>query len=114
MTGGDIFMLFALLAPAAVILGVIKVISDNHTRRRAIESGASGESIEALFKRHRLLQGREALKYGLLLGSLGIAMLLIDLAGVPLASPRALGLIFLFPGAALVLFHLLTRGAEGE
>jgi hypothetical protein len=113
MTGGDIFMMIAVIAPAIVLIGVIKVISDNNTRRRAIDAGTTGESIQELFRRHRLLEGREALKYGFILASIGAALLVVDLTGTELASARALGLIFLFPGAALVAFHLvMNRGRE--
>ena len=66
-------------------------------------------ALRELFRRHRLLEGRESLKYGLILASIGVALLVVDLTGVSLTSPRAFGLIFLFPGVALVAFHALTR-----
>ena len=40
-------MLFAVAAPAVVVIGIIKVISDNNTRRRAIEAGAPGDSVRS-------------------------------------------------------------------
>lgn len=114
MTGGDIFMIVGALAPVVIIISLVKVISDNHTRRRAIEAGATGESIRELFRRHRLLEGQEALKYGLIFAFIGLALLIIEWTGIELASAGALGLIFFFPGAALVAFHLAVRRGGGE
>ncbi len=114
MTGGDIFMIVGALAPVILIIGIIKVVSDNVTRRRAIEAGGSGEAIRELFRRHRLLEGQEALKFGLILASIGTALMIIEWTGMEVASAGALGLIFLFPGLALVAFHQFTRPGGGE
>jgi len=94
---------------AGGIVLIFKTLADNATRRKAIEAGASEEMLKELFKSRAWLQGHDPLKWGMLVASVGAAFILIDLLKIDFDSATAPGLLFLLPGLALIVYHLISR-----
>ncbi|MEE4277885.1 MAG: hypothetical protein V2I82_05370 [Halieaceae bacterium] len=88
----------------AAIAYITKVISDNRTRRRLIASGATTDAIEALFVKAPLPDYETARRNGYVGLAVGLAFLIIALAGLGPASPLSYALLALAYGAAQVLF----------
>lgn len=94
---------------AGGVVMIFKTLADNATRRKAIEAGASDELVKELFKSRAWMNGHDPLKWGMLVAAVGAAFITIDLLGVEAHSAMAPGLVFLFPGIALIAYHLITR-----
>jgi hypothetical protein len=100
--------LFLSLAFAAV--GVTRVISDGRTRRRLLESNVSTELASAVVAPPTVdLAFGGALKWGLLLGSVGIALVIVQFLPFEEDDPIVTGIIMLFAAAGLLGYYVAAR-----
>ena len=98
------------LALAFTIVGVTKIISDGRTRRRLIEAGAAPELIRLIApapKDDPDLYG--ALKWGIVAGALGVALILIQFLPYRSDEPIVLGVILVFATAGLLAYYATAR-----
>lgn len=105
----DILVPIALfIAFFGTIVAITKTISDNRTKRRLIDAGVSEEFVEALFTQRRDPDTWTALKWGLVVVGLGLALVIVQFLPYDFEEPIAYGLMFLFGGGGLLLYHVLT------
>ena len=100
------------ISTALVIILTIKIISDNSTRKKAIEAGASSELLQELLKNRAWLSGHDPLKWGMLVAAVGAAFILIDVLGIDYETAMAPGIVFLLPGLALVAYRYISGSKD--
>ncbi len=99
---------FAFVAFMAV--GITKTISDGRTRRRLIESGASPELAAAIVAPPSGDPGlHESLKWGLVMGAVGLALVLIQFLPYRPTDPITYGVVLLFASAGLLGYYAAAR-----
>jgi hypothetical protein len=99
----------------ALVAYISKLIADTRIRRKAMEAHTSAETAEAvLSRRGGAPSTQSALKWGLVVSSLGAAVLLLDLFAVGFESPLAYGVMLLATGGALLSYYLVEHDAEEE
>jgi hypothetical protein len=100
--------LFLSLAFATV--GVTRVISDGRTRRRLLESNASAELATAVVARPQAdIPFGDALKWGFLLGSIGLALVIVQFLPYDADDPIMTGIVMLFAAAGLLAYYVTAR-----
>lgn len=94
----------------AMIAYIVKLISDNRLRRKVLDSAASEEMADTLLDRQWAEpHTRSALKWGLVLFSLGLGVLVVDLLALGFESPLAYAVLLLATGLALLGFYVIER-----
>jgi hypothetical protein len=111
MFGNDTLVPLGLFAMIAfIIVGLTKIISDGATRRRLIEKGATPELAKAIMgtsDKDAELFG--VLKWGLLTGAIGLALIVIQFLPYGDDAPILFGVILLFAAAALLGYYGIAR-----
>lgn len=105
--------LFAMIA--FIIVGLTTVISDSRTRRRLIETGATPELAKAVMgtpKDDPELYG--VLKWGLLTGAIGLALVVVQFLPYRPDEPIVLGVVLLFAAAGLLGYYGVARRLGGH
>lgn len=90
------------------IVTITKTISDNRTKRQLIEAGVSEGLVEALFMQRRDPNTWTALKWGLVVVGLGLALVIMQFLPYDFEEPIAYGLMFLFAGGGLLLYYAIA------
>lgn len=94
----------------ATIAYIAKLIGDTRIRRKALESPVSDEMAEAVVNRQWSEPStRSALKWGLVVLSLGVGMLIVDILSISFESPLAYAVLLMATGAALLGYYLIER-----
>jgi hypothetical protein len=105
--------LFAMIA--FIIVGLTKVVSDGRIRRRLIEKGATPELAKAIVgtpQNDPELYG--ALKWGLLTGAIGVALIVIQFLPYRTEDPIMLGVVLVFAAAGLLGYYGIARRLAGQ
>jgi len=93
-----------------VIIGyVIKSISDNRVRHRLIEKGLLDKNINILYAERLEGSYLSALKWGLLMVGLGMALLITQLFPEYISEEFTVGGMFIFAGAAFLIYYFIAR-----
>ena len=92
----------------------IKVISDNRAKRNLINQNMSVEMVEKLFLERPVANIDNALKWGLIIGSMGIAFCLLQILPFDVDDPITYGIVFLFGGASLLGYYALLSNRNEE
>lgn len=95
-----IFMVFAY---------VVKVLSDNRLRRMLIEKGQVNESVKYLFLGQVDKNVPNALKWGMVLIGIGVAILVGQLVPHYMMEEVTFGGMFLLAGLGLVLYYFIAN-----
>lgn len=99
----------------AMIAYIAKLIGDTRIRRKVLDSAASEEMADALLSREwPAPRTRLALKWGLVLFSLGVGVLFVDIIAIGFESPMAYAILLLAAGAALLAFYAIERDDRRE
>ncbi len=94
----------------AMIAYIAKLIGDTRIRRKALDSHAEADVAEAILnQKWSEPSTRSALKWGLVIVSLGIGVLLVDLLAIGFESPLAYGILLLASGTALLGYYFIER-----
>jgi hypothetical protein len=100
--------LFFSLAYATV--GVTRAITDSRVRRRLLDSNASVElanAVVAVPRREPMLG--ENLKWGMLIGTVGLALIVLQFLPYDADDPIATGIILAAAAIALLGYHGMSR-----
>lgn len=107
---GTLVPIALFLSVAFVLVGMTRIISDGSTRRRLIRTGATPELARAIMAAPRNDPGLYgALKWGLVTGAVGLALILIQFLPYRSSDPIVLGVVFLFAGGALLAYYAIVR-----
>ncbi len=111
MFGEDTLVPLGLFAMIAfIVVGVTKTISDNRIRRRLIETAATSEFATAILGTSQDDPGLYgALKWGILTGAIGVALIVIQFLPYRPEDPIMLGVILLFAAAGLLGYYVIAR-----
>lgn len=93
----------------AFVLGVTKVLSDNWTRRKLIEARVSDDAIRTLFRKESDPEMFAALKWGIVLVSLGLGLMVSQYLPARFEEPLAWGVVLVFGGAGLLAYYAIAR-----
>lgn len=94
----------------AAIVWIVKIISDNRIRRKVLDQRVSDEVAQAVMMQDRRHAPSRlgALKWGLIIGALGLSFVLIEIMSIDTDEPLAYGLLFIGAGAGLVIYYLMV------
>ena len=93
----------------AFILGTTKVLSDNWTKRKLIEARVSEDIIRALFRKESDPEMFAALKWGIVLVSLGLGLIVSQQLHASFQEPLAWGVVLVFGGVGLLVYYAVAR-----
>jgi hypothetical protein len=103
---------FAYLIPITLfvcIVMAIKVVVDSRLRRRLAETNASEEMIKSMLVADEQSRRLSALKWGLVLTLLGVAMGAIDGMNMSSEDPGAWGLLLGAAGVGMLIYHAVAN-----
>jgi hypothetical protein len=105
---------FVPIAFFGMVFLIIRTISTNRLKRRIIDAGVSPEMARALLGRgERGARGQGALKWGLVIGAVGLALLAIGVLSLN-GEPFAFGLVTLSAGAGLLVYYVIARRDDSD
>lgn len=111
---GDAATMMIMLGLFFSLAFVIKVVSDNWTKKKALEQGVSREVVRTVFRLDRDPLVLSSLKWGMVAVGLGIALILADMWDVSFEQPGTYGTLLLFGGVALILYYRIVRKVLGS
>lgn len=98
------------MALVFIIVGVTKIVSDGRTRRRLIDANVSPELAKAITTTPHDDPGLYgALKWGLVTGTIGIALIIIQFLPHRSGDPIVLGVILVFAAAGLLGYYVIAK-----
>ena len=93
----------------AFVLAMTKVLSDNWTKRKLIEARASEDVIRTLFRKESDPEMFAALKWGIVLASVGMGLIVSQYLPGGFEEPLAWGVVMVFGGAGLLAYYAVAR-----
>ncbi len=112
----DLVPVLILLVIGYFTLELVKLISENRLRHKLIEKGLVDEKIKLLFQSQPLAQSASALKWGLVLIAVGLALFFTY--GINSWVPHEIreeitaGAVFFMAGLGMVIYYVIARGQE--
>jgi len=103
------FEIFIPIVLFLTIAYIVKAILDSRVRRKLVESAASEDLVRSLLEADDQARRTSALKWGLVLVSIGAAFGLIELVNLASDSPGTFGLIFFAAGVGMLAYHGLAQ-----
>lgn len=97
-----------LLAMFLVVPVIIKLLSDNKTRRKLIEKGLVDEKVKYLFLDKPKEHVSSSLKWGMVLIAVGLAVFVGQMAPKELVEEVTIGAMFVLGGLALVIYYAIA------
>jgi hypothetical protein len=98
-----------LIAMLLVVPVVIKLLSENKTRRKLIEKGLVDENIKYLFPDKPKDYVSSSLKWGMVLIAMGLAVFVGQMAPRDLVEEVTIGCMLILGGLALVLYYIIAN-----
>ena len=92
----------------AFVLGITKVLSDNWTKRKLIEARVSDDVVRTLFRKENDPEMFASLKWGIVLVSLGVGLLVSQSLPARFDEPLAWGVVLVFGGAGLLAYYAIA------
>jgi len=103
-----------LLAMFLVVPVIIKLLSDNKTRRKLIEKGLVDEKVKYLFMDKPKDYVSSSLKWGMVLIAIGLAVFVGQMAPKELVEEVTIGAMFVLGGLALVIYYAIASKKMNE
>ncbi len=110
------FDILAILIPfffALCIVVVIRIVVEARLRRRLAETHANEELVRSLVRADETMRRDSALKWGMVLTTMGLSLGLIDLFNLGVEDPSAFGLLIGSAGLGMLAYHALRREPSG-
>jgi hypothetical protein len=106
----DLLPIIVPLAFFWAIAFIAKTIGETRTRRRLIENKASPEFAAAVMREApRDIAAHDSLKWGLLIGAVGLALVVVQFLPYRSDEPIAIGVVLVFGAAGLLAHYAATR-----
>jgi hypothetical protein len=93
----------------AFVLCMTKVLSDNWTKRKLVEARVSDDVVRTLFRKESDPEMFAALKWGIVLVSLGLGLIVTQHLHTSFQEPLAWGVVLVFGGAGLLAYYAVAR-----
>lgn len=93
----------------ALVVLIVKIISDNNLRRKLIAQNIVDERVKYLFLKPAADLSLSSIKWGMVLIGIGLALFIRSLFPYYVSEEMTLALIFLFSGLALILSFGLEK-----
>jgi hypothetical protein len=110
--------LVPLVVPIAffwAITALARTIAETRTRRRLIETNASPEFAAAVMTAaHGDTALHDSLKWGLVVGAIGVALIVVQFLPYQSNEPIALGVVLVFGAAGLLGYYAAARRLAKE
>ena len=107
---GSLVPIVFLLTVAFTLVGLAKVISDLRIRRRLIDAEAAPELARVIAGAPKEDPGLySTLKWGMVLGAVGLGLILIQFLPYRSGEPIVLGFILVFAAAGLLAYYATAR-----
>jgi hypothetical protein len=100
------------LSLAVTIISVTRTIAESRTRRQLIQSGVTSETAAAIIAALPQQEAHASLRWGLLLGTVGLALVVIQFLPYRPDEPISMGIVLLFGAAGLLAYHFSARRLE--
>ena len=111
----DLVPLVVPLAFFWVISAVARTIAETRTRRRLIETNASPEFAAAVMTEARGDTALyDSLKWGLVIGAIGLALIVVQFLPYQPDDPIALGVVLVFGAVGLLAYYAAARRLAKE
>ncbi|MGH1362535.1 MAG: DUF6249 domain-containing protein [Calditrichia bacterium] len=94
------------------LVTIVRVVSDNRLKRIMIERGDAEGNLELFTARSKVNDSANALKWGMVLVSVGLAFLIGNEFRHELDEPGLTGLVATFAGTGLLIYHFLVGRLE--
>jgi len=91
-----------------VVPVIIKMLSDNKTRRKLIEKGLVDEKVKYLFMDKPKEYVSSSLKWGMVLIAVGLAVFIGQMAPKEMMEEVTIGAMFVLGGLALVIYYAIA------
>jgi hypothetical protein len=91
------------------IISVFRIVTDNRTRQRLIDKGVSDEALKQMLLNGNKRLTLEALKWGLILGFTGIALLICHF--IPFGY-LTFAVLFIAIALGLLVFSFISKGRQ--
>jgi len=101
---------FGFLVPIAifVLIGyIVKTISDNKIRKRALENGNLNESIKHLWQKSYANKPLQNIKWSIIFAGVGLVFIIAHF--LALAEAVAMGLAFIVVAVALLVYYRMEK-----
>ena len=104
----------------AIVFGtiafVIKTLADNRVRNKAIEKGILDEQLKGVFAQtaEQFLSGLNAIKWGMVLIGIRIAIVVGRFFPHNYADEGTLGLALILSGVAFIIYYQLYKNSESS
>ena len=97
------------------VVSVTRIVSEGRTRRRLIEGGNSPEVLRALTAAGQQDAGlHNALKWGLVMLALGVALIVVQFIPYGPDEPIAFGIVLVFVALGLLAYYAVGRRMTRE
>ncbi|MBN2346753.1 MAG: hypothetical protein JXO51_10230 [Candidatus Aminicenantes bacterium] len=111
------------LAPVLILIVIgyftvdlVRVVAENRLRHKLVEKGLVDEKVKLLFEARPLAQSASALKWGLVLIGVGMALLFAFAihSWVPatIRGEMTAGAVFFMAGLGMIVYYAIARGQE--
>lgn len=104
----EMLPILPLIAMFIIVPVIIKLLSDNKTRRQLIEKGLVDEKIKYLFQDKPKDYVGSSLKWGMILIAVGLAVFVGQMVPRYLVEEVTIGCMLIFGGLALVLYYVIA------
>jgi len=95
------------------IVWIVKLVTDSRLRRRLSETHASEDLVKAMFQSDEINRRHSALKWGLVMVTIGTAFGLIDGLNLGPDDPATFGILFAATGLGLLGYHFWISKQRG-
>ena len=106
--------MFPLIVMFLIVPVIIKMLSDNKTRRKLIEKGLVDEKIKYLFMDKPKDYVNSSLKWGMVLIAIGLAVFVGQMVPKELVEEVTIGAMFVLGGLALVVYYAIASKKINE
>lgn len=90
----------------------IKILVDSRLRRRMVETNGSEELVKTLMEADEQNRRVSALKWGMVLTSIGVAFFIQQVTNLNENDPATYGLLFVATGVGLLGYHFVAGKAR--
>jgi hypothetical protein len=91
-----------------MIAAVTKIVMDNGTKRRLLQARVNEDVVRALFRKGYDPELFSALKWGLVMATLGLGLVIVQLLGLRASEPLALGVMLVCAGSGMLAYYLVA------